>query len=222
MTDADKPASLFAPLRTPVFGPFYASILLTMLGIWMVNVGCGWSLSVMNHAGYKLGLLQTCLLAPGVLLSLPAGVLADKLSRRHIALFAAICMVAACADLTLMAVLHRLDAWVLLLHALAIGTATALMGPVLQAIIQDMVGRELLPQAVTLYSIALNGGRATGPALAGIVISALGVAWTFGGNALAYGRAGASAAALASAAAEGRVRGDVSRRLRRRPSLRKV
>jgi predicted MFS family arabinose efflux permease len=66
------------------------------------------------------------------------------------------------------------------------GVVTALMGPLVMAIVQDMVSPQHLPRAVTLYSIALNGGRAVGPAAAGFLIAKAGVAAAFASNALAY------------------------------------
>jgi MFS family permease len=59
------------------------------------------------------------------------------------------------------------------------GSCTALLSPAWNSSIADSVPRDELPLAITTVSIAYNAARAVGPAMAGVVFSALGGAWNF-------------------------------------------
>src|ERR1700758_1279691 len=72
----------------------------------------------------------------------------------------------------------------LIIFSLLVATAAALVMPAWQAVVPQLVPRALLQPAVALNSIGLNVSRALGPALAGIVIAAWGMAAPFWGNSL--------------------------------------
>jgi MFS family permease len=126
-----------------------------------------------------LGLVQASFMLPGVLLSLPGGVLADKVDRRLFVAGLTWLLVLLLTSVALLTGLGWMTPAILVGHTFIIGSVFALMSPALQSIIQDMVRRDHLMQAVTLNSIALNVGRAVGPAIAGGIIAAFGVAWCF-------------------------------------------
>jgi predicted MFS family arabinose efflux permease len=174
------------PLGDRAFRSVYIGIVLTMLGAWMSNTACAWLMSRIDRSAVMLGWLQASFMAPVVILSLPIGVLADTLNRRHTAIAGCLLMAAACASLAGFCAAGRMGAGSLLAHTLIMGAVTALLGPLVMAIIQDIVRREQLAQAVTLYSVALNGGRAVGPAAAGVLIGLAGVAAAFVVNGFAY------------------------------------
>jgi MFS family permease len=174
------------PLSDEAFRAVYLGIVLTMLGAWMSNTACAWLMSRLARSAVMLGWLQASFMAPVVILSLPMGVLADTLNRRRTAMVGCLLMCAACASLVAFCASGRIGAGILLAHTLVMGAVTALLGPLVMAILQDLVRREQLAQAVTLYSVALNGGRAVGPAAAGLLIGAAGVAGAFALNGLAY------------------------------------
>ena len=180
-----------APARTvltdPAFRTFYIGVVLSMLGAWMTNVACAWLMTSMAGSAVMLGWLQASFMVPIVVLSLPAGALADRLPRRALAIGVSVAMAVVCLSLFGFGVSGRITVPILLCHTCAIGAATAFLGPATQAIIQDIAPPRLLPEAVTLYSLALNGGRAAGPALAGLIIGAFGAGWAVLGNTFAYG-----------------------------------
>jgi MFS family permease len=174
------------PLSDAAFRTVYIGIVLTMLGAWMSNTACAWLMSRLASSAVMLGWLQASFMAPVVILSLPMGVLADALNRRRTAIIGCLLMSAVCASLLGFCVSGRIGPGILLAHTLVMGAVTALLGPLVMAILQDIVRREQLAQAVTLYSVAMNGGRAVGPAAAGLLIGAAGVAGAFALNGLAY------------------------------------
>jgi len=182
--DEGRPRTVLAD---PAFRTVYVGIVLTMLGAWMTNVACAWLMTSLSRSAVMLGWLQASFMVPVVVFSLPAGALADRLPRRALAIGVALAMALVCLSLFGFGVSGRITVPILLCHTIAIGAATAFLGPVTQAIIQDIAPARLLPEAVTLYSLALNGGRAAGPALAGLIIGAFGAGWAVLGNTFAYG-----------------------------------
>jgi predicted MFS family arabinose efflux permease len=78
------------------------------------------------------------------------------------------------------------SATALLLITLGIGACVAVMSPTWQAIVPALVSRENLQQAIALHAVGMNISRAIGPALAGIIIAAFGIAWPFLLNAASF------------------------------------
>src|SRR3546814_4586398 len=74
----------------------------------------------------------------------------------------------------------------LLAFTFVIGTGAAFMAPAWPAIVPSLVPREILQPAIPLYSMGINISRAIGPALAGFLITALGLAAPFVVNAASY------------------------------------
>ena len=81
--------------------------------------------------------------------------------------------------------LDRVTPFSLLAFTFLIGTAAALIAPAWQSIVPQLVPRAHLQPAVALNSVGLNISRAVGPALAGLIIAAWGLAAPFWLNALA-------------------------------------
>ena len=75
-------ASAWEPLKNNIFRNLFIAQLVSNVGLWMQSVGAQWFL-VDNHAGPTvISLVQTASLAPTLVLSLLAGVLADLLDRK--------------------------------------------------------------------------------------------------------------------------------------------
>jgi MFS family permease len=133
-----------------------------------------------------VGLMVFVQLGPLLLLSLPAGVLADRIDRtRFVAAMQSVMLAGSIA----LALLVRADAplWTLFAAQLSIGIANSLSAPAFGASMPMLVDREDLPGAVSLNSAMINGSRILGPALAAL-LAALGMAvWSiFAVNAATY------------------------------------
>src|SRR5256885_15504805 len=70
--------------------------------------------------------------------------------------------------------------------AFALGLVTVVDQPAHQAFVEEMVGRDRLPNAVALNSAVTNSARITGPAIAGLLIAGVGEAWVFFVNAVSF------------------------------------
>ena len=184
------PAPLWEPLKNLEFRLLYIGLSITQVGGWMNGIGCSWLMTSLDGSALMLGLVQTSFMLPGILLSLPAGVLADQTDRRRLILILSSIMIIVSIDLAVLSALGWVGPWLLLAHTLAMGSIFAMQGPALLSIIQDIVRRDLLPQALTLNSISLNLGRSIGPVIAGILISTFGAAVVFFVNSVGYAALG--------------------------------
>src|SRR5215475_11105707 len=89
MTEPPKRTdSITAPLRHPVFRRIWLASLLSNLGILIQGVGAAWAMTQMTSSADKVALVQTALMLPIFLISMPAGAIADMHDRRVVALAA--------------------------------------------------------------------------------------------------------------------------------------
>jgi MFS family permease len=190
MTEAPKSAtadhSITAPLRHSVFRRIWLASLLSNLGLLIQGVGAAWAMTQMTSSADKVALVQTALMLPIMLISMPAGAIADMHDRRIVAMVAlAISLVGATA-LTVLAWFGLVTPNILLVFCFVVGTGMALMGPAWQSSVSEQVPPETLPAAVALNGISYNIARSFGPAIGGIVVATAGAMAAFAANAVLY------------------------------------
>ncbi len=168
-----RPGTVRAALSYPRFRIFFIATALSNVGTWMQNFTLPAYIDDRTGSAGLVGLLVFTQLGPLLLLSLPAGVLADRVDRtKFVAAMQVVMMLASIG----IAILVATDAplWTLFAAQLAVGIANALNAPAFSASMPMMVDRQDLPGAVSLNSAMLNGSRIAGPALAA-VLAAIGV-----------------------------------------------
>jgi hypothetical protein len=143
--------------------------------LWMQTVGAQWVLLGQPHADTLVALVQTASNLPILLFALPAGVLAEFFDRRLILPGAQAFQTAVGVALVLLTYLGQMSPALLLLLTFLLGAGAAAQLPAYQAMIPDLVPTRELTSAAALGSISVNTARAIGPAIAGLLISHLGV-----------------------------------------------
>ena len=119
-------------------------------------------------------------------LGLWGGSLADRGDKRAILVatqVAAMLQALALAGLTLSGLAN---VWLVAGLAMVLGAVNAVDMPTRQSFVVEMVGKEDLHNAIALNSSMFNSARIIGPALAGLLVAAIGEGWCFLGNALSY------------------------------------
>jgi MFS family permease len=147
---------------------------IAQVGFWMQATAQGWLVLRLTDSPFWLGTIAFAQSVPVLLLSLPGGAVADRVSKRRLLLCTqAVAMTVALtmAALTLSGVVQ---VWHVLIAALVVGSAAALEGPARQSFTIELVGREDLINAIALDSMMLNGARIVGPAAAGALAAAIG------------------------------------------------
>ena len=123
---------------------------------------------------------------PLLVLSLPAGVLADRLDRSRMLAAVQVAMGMAAAAMAVLTWLGLIGPASLLLLGLTLGVAQAFHTPTWNALIPDLVPRYMVTSAVALKSVSFNAARTIGPAIGRVIVATLGAAVAFGINALSY------------------------------------
>jgi MFS family permease len=191
MTDQPKRARLAtegitAPLRHGVFRRIWLASLVSNLGILIQGVGAAWAMTQMTSSADKVALVQTALMLPVMLISMPAGAIADMHDRRVVALVSLGIALSGATTLTLLAWFGLVTPNILLALCFVVGSGMALFGPAWQASVSEQVPAETLPAAVALNGISYNIARSFGPAIGGIVVATSGAVAAFAVNATLY------------------------------------
>jgi MFS family permease len=184
--EATRSTSTWAPLRSPAYRALWIAQLVSNLGTWMQTVGAQWMLVGDPRAAVLVPLVQTATTLPVMLLALPSGVLADLIDRRRLLIATQGAMAAGVGLLATLTGFGLTTPAVLLMLLFVIGCGQALTAPAWQAIQPDLVPAEQIPAAAALGSMSINGARAIGPAIAGVLVSLSGPTLVFALNAVSF------------------------------------
>src|SRR2546429_5964511 len=160
-----------APLRHLVFRRIWLASLLSNLGLLIQAVGAAWAMTQMTSSADKVALVQTALMLPVMLISMPAGAVADMYDRRIVALVSLSISLSGATALSVLAWLGLVTPEILLAFCFIVGSGMALFGPAWQSSVSEQVPAETLPSAVALNGISYNIARSFGPAIGGIVVA---------------------------------------------------
>ncbi len=176
----------FRALRHADFRYLWLGQVVSLFGTWMQSAAQGWLVLQLSNSPFALGLVGFCTFAPTMLFALVAGVAADRFSRRHGLMWTQGSQMALAVLLTALTAAGVVRVWHVAILAFLNGTAAAFDIPIRQSLLQDLVGREDLSNAIALNSMAFNAARLAGPAAAGFLIAGFGEAACFGLNALSF------------------------------------
>lgn len=152
----------------------------------MQQVALGYLVYDLTGSKWLLGATAALQMGPSLLLSLPAGVVADRVQRRHLIIGTQSSALLLAFSLATLVALHRLQVWEILLISTLSGIAIAVESPTRQAFVVDLVGKEDLANAIAWNSLVANGARVLGPAVGGIAIRYVGVAPIFYFNSISF------------------------------------
>jgi MFS family permease len=176
----------FAALRVRNFRLYFVGQLVSVSGTWMQSVAQGWLILQMTGSSVGLGVAVALQYVPMLLFGFYGGLVADRLAKRSI-------LYATQASAGLLALILGLLVTTGAVTVTAVYALAALLGvvnlfdmPARQAFVQEMVGRDLIANAVSLNSVLMNAGRLIGPGLAAAFIAIVGTATCFYFNAASY------------------------------------
>jgi len=152
----------------------------------MQRASQAWLVLEMTNSPFLLGLIGVMQFLPVLLLSLVAGVVADRFPKRQLILATQIGLLIQALVLSALVYTDRIEYWHILILALLQGVCSAFDTPSRQSFIVEMVGKEDLMNAISLNSAIFNGARIVGPALGGLVMDQFGAGLAFLLNGLSY------------------------------------
>lgn len=179
------PAMLRA-LRHRNYRLFFIGQLISLTGTWMQSVAQGWLVLRLTDSPALLGLAAAASSAPVLLLSLPAGAIADRVSKRRLLIVTQAAAMLLAAILALLTLTGLVQVWHVFVLAVLLGMANAFDAPARQSFTVEMVGREDLLNAIALNSSVFNAARSVGPAVAGLVVAWIGEGMAFAFNAASF------------------------------------
>jgi len=146
----------------------------------------GWLALELSNNAFLVGLVASVGSLPILVLSLPAGVVVDRVNKLRLVTAMQTLMLLEATALWWLTWTHQITiGWLLVLAAIN-GTCSAFEIPARQAMMVDLVAREDLHDAIALNSSGFNLARVVGPATGAAVIAAAGIAWCFAVNAASY------------------------------------
>jgi MFS family permease len=173
-----------APFRYRTFSVLWCATVIANTGTWMQSAAAGWFMTSLNPDPFIVSLVQVAASLPMFIFAIVAGALADIFDRRKLIIVIQIIVTLLIVGFTFMIRLGLVTPTSLLVFVFLVTTAAALIMPVWQSIVSQLVPRTLIQPAVALNSAGVNVSRAVGPALAGVIIAAWGMAAPFWLNAI--------------------------------------
>lgn len=176
----------FAALRHRDFRLFWIGQAVSLIGTWMQSVGQSWLVLQLTDSSFLLGVVSSLQFAPVLLLSLFAGAIIDRFSKRRILIVTQAALMFLALILATLTATGVVRYWHILVMATLLGIVQTLDNPTRQAFIIELVGKDDLMNAIALNSTNFNIARIIGPALAGVLTGTLGIAAAFYANALSF------------------------------------
>ncbi len=177
---------MVAALRVPAFAWYWSGQLVSVIGTWSQVVAVSWLVLDLTHSAIALGTITLLQTLPILAFALPGGVIADRVPRRRLLIATQAALAAQAIALGLLVALHLATLWEIGLLSFVLGTANALNGPAQQAFVPELVGRDLVPDAVALNSVQFNTARMIGGAAGGLAVAAWGVSGALFFNAATF------------------------------------
>lgn len=166
---------------------FFSGQAISLVGSWMQVVAQDWLvLQVSGGQVFWLGVVSAAQFLPPMILGLFGGVIADALPKRQTLRATQVVFMTLAAVLAVLTATGNASVGVIVLLALLLGCANAVDMPVRQSFSVELVGPEDVGNAVALNASIFNGARVIGPAIAGLLIGAVGIAPAFAINALSF------------------------------------
>jgi MFS family permease len=176
----------FIALESRPFLLFWATILLSLTGVWVRITAQGWLVYDLTSDEFLLGLVSFFQAAPVLIASPIAGALLDRVDRRKVLLVVQLVNAGAMLVLAILVASGRVEVWHIMLIAVIVGTASGFDWPARLSLVPTLVDARQLQSAVALNATAFNGSRVIGPVIAGLLIASVGVGICFFLNAAMY------------------------------------
>jgi MFS family permease len=172
--------------------------LISNVGTWMQRIALNWLvLTQLTHNNATIvGMVMALQFGPHILLLPWTGFAADRLDRRKLLIGTQAGMGALAVALSVLTIAGQVELWQVYVLAFAQGCVTAFDAPARHTFVAELVGDADLANAVALNSTSFNAGRMIGPAVAGVLIAAIGCGWVFAINAASFGAVLASLSLL--------------------------
>ncbi len=178
----------FRSLRGHNYRLWAGGALISNIGTWMQRTAQDWIVltQLTHNNATAVGIVMALQFGPQVLLLPITGFAADHLNRRKLLFATQASMGLLALGLGLLTVAGKVQLWHVYVFAGLLGCVSAFDSPVRQTFVSELVDESHLSNAVALNSTSFNAARMIGPAIAGVLIAAIGSGWVFLINAISF------------------------------------
>jgi len=173
-------------LKQRNFALLWSGLLISMIGTQMQQWALFWHISQLSKDPIAVSIVGGVRFVAVLCFSLVGGLVADRYNRRSILFFTQSTAMLIAAILGLLTLFGKIQLWHIYLLTAIQASAMAFDLPARQALVPNLVPRDILPSAFSLQSIAFNTGAIVGPALSGLVIGYLGQEAVYFINAISF------------------------------------
>ena len=182
------PTGTFRSLRTRNYRLWASGAFVSNVGTWMQRTAQDWMVlaELTPHNATAVGIVMALQFGPALLLLPFTGFAADHFDRRKLLLATQSAQGLLALALGILTIAGAVELWHVYVFAFLLGCVTAFDAPARQTFVAELVSDALLSNAVALNSTSFNAARMIGPAIAGVLIAAIGSGWVFVINALSF------------------------------------
>ncbi|MEV4924374.1 MFS transporter [Streptomyces roseoverticillatus] len=176
----------FSSLRIRNYRLFATGQVVSNTGTWMQRIAQDWLVLSLTGSSAAVGITTALQFLPMLFLGLYGGVIADRYPKRRLLVLTQAAMGLTGLALAVLTLSGHVQVWHVYLTAFVLGLVTVVDNPARQAFVVEMVGPADLRNAVSLNSANFQSARLVGPAVAGVLITAVGSGWAFLLNGLSF------------------------------------
>jgi MFS family permease len=177
----------FVALKVRNYRLYFTGQVISVFGTWMQMVAQTYLILYPLHGtGVDVAIATGLQFLPMLLFGPFGGLIADRLDKRKV-LYATQSSAAVLAlMLGILTLTHSAQLWEIYVLSAGLGVVNLFDNPSRQTFVSEMVGLDLLPNAVSLNSVLINSARVIGPGIGGVLILTVGVGTCFMVNAASY------------------------------------
>jgi MFS family permease len=177
----------FRALSVRNYRLFFTGQVISVSGTWMQTVAQSYLILFRLHGtGVEVAVAIGLQFLPLLLFGPFGGLIADRVDKRKVLYLTQSSAGLLALAFGLLVITHSVDIGLVFLLSGLLGVVNLFDNPARQTFVSEMVGRDLLPNAVSLNSVVMNSARVIGPAIGGVLILTLGVSTCFMVNAASY------------------------------------
>jgi len=192
MTSKSRPSGTFRALKVRDFALLWSGQTVSSLGDGVFTIALALVALHIGHSPVDLAYVFTARAVPSVLFALLGGVVVDRVSRRLAMLSSDVVRGLAVGVVAILLARQDLRLWELIAMSAIFGAADAFFAPASMAIVPELLDDHLLVQGNALGQMSGQLAQGLiGPAVGGIIVSAIGYSWSFGIDALSFAVSGA-------------------------------
>ncbi len=182
-----SPLPRFGALGYPNYRWFWLANVARVFGMQFRFIGSGWLVTELTPSPVWLGIVGVASALPMILLSVPAGALADRFDSKRLLVWSQWGTTVSMLAMALLIVAGLVNVWVVVVWSALVGAQMSLGNPAQNAMLPRLIEKQAIPSAVAYMSGIWNVMGIVGPAAAGVMIAVIGTGQAFFVTAAGFG-----------------------------------